>query len=351
VVVGDVAARRTVDNPIEHVVIIFKENHTVDNYFGQFPGVDGVASPLPTADDPIADPLHDHAAWLVSKSGSAGVAEQYGRSNIAAYWAYAQQFTLCDRYFSDVASQSEPNHLFAIAADSPVIDNSGVHKSYQPHPPYNMPSLPATLESAGRTWRGYADPLTSFMANIADLRTSAEIVPAARFDTDLTSDSFPAVSWLYPPEGLSEHPGDWNEGAVLPPGVAWTAARVAAAAASAYCPRLAIFLTWDCWGGWSDHVAPPHNRSWTGGGHPGYRGSQFRFGNRVPLLVISPYARQGVNHDMSSHASLVKFCIRLFGLQPWDVPALAADDPAGDLWNCFDFTSPPRLAPPSRPAM
>ena len=202
------------DNPIEHVVIIFKENHTVDNYFGQFPGVDG---------------------------------------NIATYWAYAQQFTLSDRYFSDVASQSEPNHLLAIAADSPVIDNSGVHRSYQPHPPYDMPSLPATLESAGRTWRGYADPLTSFLANIADLRTSAEIVPANQFDTDLASDSFPAVSWLYPPEGLSEHPGDWHEGPVLAPGVAWTAA----------------------------------------------------------------------------HASQVKFCIRLFGLQPWDVPALAADDPPG----------------------
>jgi phospholipase C len=335
------------ENPIEHVVIIFKENHTVDNYFGQFPGVNGVSPPLPAAPDPIADPLHDHAAWLAGKSGTAGLAKQYGRTAIGPYWAYAQQYVLCDQYFSDVASQSEPNHLFAIAADSPVIDNSSAHRGYQPSPPYEIPSLPAALASAGKTWRCYADPLTSFMSNIAELRNSPEIVAAAQFDTDLGSTSFPSVSWLYPPEPLSEHPGDWHEGPILPPGVAWTTARIAAASASPYWSKMAIFLTWDCWGGWADHVIPPLNRTWTGGGHPGYKGSQFRFGNRVPLLVISPYAKQGVNHDMSSHASLVKFCIRLFGLTPWEVPALASTDPAGDLWDCFDFSAPPRLTPPS----
>ena len=126
-----------------------------------------------------------------------------------------------------------------------------------------------------------------------------------------------------------------------------------AAAASAYWPHMAIFLTWDCWGGWSDHVTPPLNRTWTGGGHPGPQGLALRFGNRVPLLVISPYAKQSVNHDMSSHASVVKFCIRLFGLQPWDVPALVAGGPVDDLWDCFDFTAPPawprHRTPPHKP--
>jgi phospholipase C len=135
--------------------------------------------------------------------------------------------------------------------------------------------------------------------------------------------------------------------------MAWTVNYVDQIAAN---PQLwahtAIFITWDDWGGWYDHVDPPANRQWTGDGPKkkggqAYKGSQFRYGNRVPCLVISPYAIQGVNHRLSSHVSLVKFCLRLFNLPAWDAPALAADDPSGDLWDCFAFDQPPRLAAPS----
>ena len=91
---------------------------------------------------------------------------------------------------------------------------------------------------------------------------------------------------------------------------------------------------------------PQRLTNWLGGGPKGYRDSQFRYGPRVPCLVLSPYAKQGLNHTFSSHASIVKFCIRLFGLQPWNAPALAAGDRSGDMWECFDFTAPPRLAAP-----
>src|ERR1019366_5078092 len=158
--------------PIEHIVIVVKENHTFDNYFGSFPGAVGVQ--LPAAPDPlVTDPGHDHVAWLAafSSHGTGGVQLQYGKKALPAYWAYAQNYTLCDNYFTDVASQSEPNHLHLIAADSPVIDNSTQARKYQPFPPYKLPNLPAVLVSAGRSWRNYADPLSSYFDHIEGLVT------------------------------------------------------------------------------------------------------------------------------------------------------------------------------------
>jgi len=156
----------------------------------------------------------------------------------------------------------------------------------------------------------------------------------------------PDVAWLYAPNGLSEHPGNWTGGPVVGPGMHWTTARVNGVAHSPLWAHTAIFITWDDWGGWYDHVGPPSVATWPGGGHAGYRGSQFRYGPRVPCLVVSPYARQGLNHTFSSHASIVKFCLRLFALPRWNVPALAPGDRSGDLWESFDFQAPPRLSPP-----
>jgi phospholipase C len=106
-------------NPIDHVVIIVKENHTFDNYFGTFPGANGTK--LPAAKDPPTggDPRHDHTGWL--ERATHAVKLQYSEQDIPAYFSFARQFTLCDNYFTEVASQSEPNHLMLIAAASPVI--------------------------------------------------------------------------------------------------------------------------------------------------------------------------------------------------------------------------------------
>ncbi len=199
--------------PVKHVVIIVKENHTFDNYFGSFPGA--VGEGLPKAADPPQlhppDPPHDHRAWLKAKSAAqgggkfGGVRQGYGKGDIPAYWAYAQNYVLCDNYYTDVASQSEPNHLYLIAADSPIIDNSSASRTYQPEPPFAMPSLPEHLKAAGREWRNYADPNASYFEHIAALQGDAWNVPGAQFDTDAQSGKLPAVSWLYAPEGSSEH--------------------------------------------------------------------------------------------------------------------------------------------------
>ncbi len=91
-------------NPIEHVVIIIKENHSFDNYFGTFPGANGVN--LPAAQDPPTggDPRHDHSGWL--ERAAHAVKEQYSEKDIPAYFSFARQFPLCHHYFTEVARTS-----------------------------------------------------------------------------------------------------------------------------------------------------------------------------------------------------------------------------------------------------
>ena len=325
-------------SPIQHVVIIVKENHTFDNYFGTFPGADGDATLAAASDPPPSDPPHTHEAWLQRDRGA--VREQYGEANIPAYFAYARQFTLCDSYFTDVASQSEPNHLFLIAAASPIIDNATAHRaSYQPNQPFDLPSLPASLEAAGLTWRNYGG---FYHQHITALQGSPNNVQSDQFDADIDANNLPSVSWLYAGESkgasdLSEHP----TGSVYN-GMLWTVARVNKLARSGYWRNTVIFITWDDWGGWYDHVTPPDAEQWTGGGPKGYTGSQFRYGSRVPCLVISPYAKPTyISHTFHSHVSVVRFCEQTFGLRTLGTYDAAADD----MTDCFDFGQQPLAAP------
>jgi phospholipase C len=334
-------------NPIQNVVIIVKENHTFDNYFGTFPGANGVT--LPAAQDPPigGDPRHDHVAWL--ERATKAVKQQYGESEIPSYFAYARQFTLCDNYFTDVASQSEPNHLMLIAAASPVIDNESSSRTYQPSSPFNIPSLPQSLQAAGLTWKAYSDPSFSYFPKISALKGSKNIVPWTQLDTDAAAGKLPNVSWLYAPGSptdLSEHPSASQQTVKL--GAEWTAARVTNLGKSPQWPDMAIFITWDDWGGWYEHVNSPEKDTWSGGGPagaPAYTGTQFSYGPRVGCLVISPYSKKGISSVFHSHVSLVKFCEVTFGLKPLNARDAASDD----MSDCFDFTQT-SLPPPTTAA-
>src|SRR5437762_1474850 len=145
--------RKTAKSPIQHVVIIVKENHALDNYFGCFPGADGDPNLALASDPPSSDHPHTHAAWL--NRANVAAKEQYARANIPNYWRYAQQYTLCDKYFTEVAGPSTPNHLMLIAAASPIINNPHYRDPINSQPPFNIPSLPAALEKAGLTWGNY----------------------------------------------------------------------------------------------------------------------------------------------------------------------------------------------------
>jgi phospholipase C len=102
-----------------------------------------------------------------------------------------------------------------------------------------------------------------------------------------------------------------------------------------------IFITWDDWGGWYDHVDPPLKDKWTGG-RPSYTNTQFSYGTRVGCLVICPYSKRGIATAFHSHVSLVKFCEVAFGLKPLNTRDQASDD----MSDWFDFNQKP-LAPPT----
>jgi len=127
-------------------VIIVKENHGFDNYFGTFPGANGAKLPR-SPNPPHQDPNHRHDAWLTRKTTAVG--EQFVEHDIPAYFAYARQFTLCDNYFTDVAGPSTPNHIMLITADSPIIVNPPRYRLPVGEPLFDLPSLPAALEKAG----------------------------------------------------------------------------------------------------------------------------------------------------------------------------------------------------------
>jgi phospholipase C len=313
---------------IQHVVVIFKENHTFDNYFGTLPGANGAVmahSPNP----PTHDPDHRHKAWLNRATGA--VREQFLESDIPAYFAYGRQFAICDNYFTEVAGPSTPNHLMLLTADSPVIDNpSG-------NPVYDLPSLPASLDAARLTWGNYGGYAFAYIKTLAGRPQHS----SDQFAKDAAAGTLPAVSWVYAPQTFSEHPPDPPDRGANPPvgnvtnGMQWTVDQVNAIVKGGLWPQTAIFITWDDWGGWYDHVDPPEVEKWTDG-------TQFRYGSRVGCLVLSPYAKSGyISKVLHSHVSLVKFCETTFGL-----PSLnSRDSAADDMSDCFDFTQKPLPLP------
>src|SRR2546425_6474217 len=188
--------------PIQHVVIIVKENHAFDNYFGRFPGADGDPNLAPAQDPPSSDHPHTHAAWL--NRANVAAKEQYAQANIPNYWRYAQQYTLCDKYFTEVGGPSTPNHLMLIAADSPIINNPHYRDPIKQQPPFNIPSLPAALEKAGLSWSNYGGYAQGDITALKERKNNKNPhknspPPAAR--------KIPTPPRGYGQPRLSEHPG------------------------------------------------------------------------------------------------------------------------------------------------
>src|SRR6266568_2161605 len=173
-------------SPIKNVVILFKENHSFDNYFGTFPGVNGATMPH-SPNPPASDPNHTHEQWL--KRAAKAVRQQFLQSDIPAYFAYAKQFTLCDAYYTDVAGPSTPNHLMLLTADSPVIDNP------QGNPVYDLPSVPASLTAAGLAWGNYG----GYAFGLIKALSKSPKLPSEQFAKDAAAGKLPAVSWAYAP--------------------------------------------------------------------------------------------------------------------------------------------------------
>ena len=159
-----------------------------------------------------------------------------------------------------------------------------------------------------------------------------KVVDPETFVSDVGSGDLPAVSWLIPPEGLNEHPG---EGVNVCSGENWTVEQINAVMKSDLWASTAIVLVWDDFGGFYDHVKPPHY-------------DIMGLGPRTPALIISPWDRQGgnpdggyIDHTTYEFSSVLKFMEDLHGLKP----LTARDEQANPLRGAFDFTQKPRLDP------
>jgi phospholipase C len=131
-----------------------------------------------------------------------------------------------------------------------------------------------------------------------------------------------SVTWIQPFDVDSEHPGLGGVAA----GAEWTRQIVNAIGNSPYWGTCAIFITWDDYGGFYDHVPPPQVDA-------------FGLGFRVPCVVVSPYARRSfVDHTPYEHSSIVRHCEDLFGI----APMTSRDAAATNLANAFDLTQAPR---------
>jgi phospholipase C len=186
--------------------------------------------------------------------------------------------------------------------------------------------LPDLLEESGISWRYYqgdnnfAQPLRQ-IEHVRFGPMWKKVVPAGRFVDDIESDRLPRVSWLIPPYALSDHPSRHG----ICEGENWTVRTLNALMGSKYWSNTAVFLTWDDFGGFYDHVPPPHY-------------DIMGLGPRVPLLVISPWAKKGyIDGTTYDFASVLKTIERLFGLSSLD----ERDRRAEDMLAAFDFDQEP----------
>src|SRR5207245_830667 len=194
------------------------------------------------------------------------------------------------------------------------------------------------LEAHQVSWKYYTSGGPQYVPLLADLphirdnfRMAAKIVPLDQLVSDVATGNLPHVAYVDPESDLaiSEHPpGDVVAGA------AWTVQTISAIQASSAWPSTAVLLTWDESGGFYDHVPPPQVDEW------GY-------GFRVPMIVISPFAKRGwVDHDVMDHTSILKFIAA-----NWELPYLTERQArAGNLTTAFEFMAPSWVVPRISPA-
>ena len=385
---------------VQYVVIIFQENRTPDNLFQGLRNADIASSGLnskgetvPLTPEHLAgsyDLDHSHTSFLrMYHRGAMDGADQVPvvcpigancpsanaqfkyiyRSEVEPYFQLAETYTFADRMFQTNQGPSFPAHQYIIsgtsaptatsdllASENPLdfngpgaagciapltefvqlIDPSG-REYHTAYPCFEHPVLTDLLDQKGVSWRYYTPSAGSIWTAPNAIRhmcgpnanrsactahdwSQDVILQPTQILRDVADSRLAAVSWVIPSGTASDHAGG-NEGS----GPSWVAAIVNAIGNSAYWNKTAILITWDDWGGWYDHVAPPIYNS-------------YEYGFRVPLIVVSPYARPHyVSHVTHDFGSILKFIERNF-----DLGSLGyADSRADDLIDCFDFYQVP----------
>jgi phospholipase C len=374
---------------IKHIVFLIKENRTFDNMFGTYPGADGATEgttcdgrtvPLGRAVDREPDFGHSFTDGINAVNGgqmncfAEGGYVTYRRADIPNYWAYADRFVLADRFFSSVYGPTGIEHLWTFASqtdrlvdherpgqigsgrrefcDDPLEtafafphmsrpDQEDIYRAedqgaagigavraswVSTWPCSDIKVLPDLLRQRGITWKEYrgdniwVQPLR-MVRHVRFSPMYRNVVSDERFLQDLHSGHLPAVSWLSPSFALSDHPPE-----SICEGENWSVDVLNQIMQSKYWSSTAVVLTWDDFGGFYDHVPPPHV-------------DLYGDGPRVPTLIISPWAERGaIDHTTLEFSSVLRFIETVFDLPP----LTSRDANSDDMLSAFDFTQQPQ---------
>jgi phospholipase C len=376
----------TTRTPIKHVVFVVKENRTFDDLFGTFPGANGVSFGMDmgtrrplirgTAGRLPSDIPHCYRcaiqAWDHGKMDGFDqpptgkwAYSQLHRSQLPNYWHWAERNVLFDDFFSSAWGPSFPNHLYTIAAqsaearDNPRRPPKSMSNTFGCDAPLeqkvekydteghvglvppcfdfrtegdvlNRAHIPWAYYAATERQRGYIWSAYSAIDRYRNdpAQWARYIRPVDSLLGDIAANKLPPVTWVTPRFELSDHP-DYS----FCHGENWTTQVVDAIMRSKMWKDTAIFITWDDYGGFYDHVPPPDV-------------DRMGFGFRVPLLVISPYAIDGkVSHEQGEFSSVLRFMEDNWNLHPF---LTHRDRQATPMMSAFDFSQAPR-APDALP--
>jgi len=367
-------------SPIRHVIVIMQENRTFDNLFHGYPGADtaqsgmsnGVEVPLtPVSLAELQNLDNSHPGWW--QDWDNGKMDGFARASynpptlaysyvpeqeVEQYWTMARQYVLGDRMFQSNTGPSFPAHQYMIAAQSAlVVDNPDSEQWGCDAPPgstaavlgpygtelpgifpcFDYSTTADLLDERGVTWRYYSPPsydgiiysISAYQA-IRHIRYGADwtndvITPQTQVLTDIQNGELAQVTWIIPDGAHSDHPGSGSL-----EGPDWVASIVNVVGQSKFWNSTAIFISWDDWGGLYDHVVPPKLDAMG----PGFR---------VPLLVVSAYAKPGyISHNAHESSGFIAFIEHNFGLRSLDQRDAVSDDFA----DCFDYSKKPRSFAP-----
>lgn len=351
--------------PIEHIIVTMQENRSFDHHLGRLPhaghtDVDGIpddyvnidpaggtVAPARAVDTCMeGDIPHDwdsmHLQWhdgamdyfyavgALGNNGARAISWHDERDLPFYYWLY-RTFAMSDRFFASLLGPTAPNRCFLLAATSEGLRSSAGL-------PIGAPNIFDRLDAAGVSWAVYGpDSWRVFYVGLnppdPHLLTHADLFAA------LAAGTLPAVSFVDQVPPRDEHPpGDVQEGE------AWVRELVTALMASPLWPKSALVLTYDESGGFFDHVPPP---AACPPSDSAADAAFDRLGFRVPLAVVSPWARPGhVSHVVNDLTSVTRFIEVVH-----DLPALTARDAnSAALLDLFDFTRPALLAAGTPPA-
>ncbi len=372
-------------SPIAHVVVIIQENRTVDNLFQFLPGantakygLDLQGQKVPLKPEPLTaryNPGHRHSDWLADYnsgamngwnnercSGHCPVNPAYGyvpQIEVEPYYEMAETYTFGDEMFQSTQGPSFPAHQYLVSGTSTNFDdsrwrvaedtgenqggcdsfsnskakmiNAAGREGNAVFPCFDRASIFTLLDTAQVSWHFYQVRKTAGPWNAVDALkpiwenkseySSRVTSPSSQVLTDIAQGTLANVVFVIPTAAESDHGGD-NDGT----GPSWVASIVNAIGSSSYWNGTAILVVWDDWGGWYDHVTPTIYNS-------------YELGMRVPLLVVSPYAKTHyVSHVQYEFGSILRFVEETFNLGSLGT----TDARANDLADCFNFGSAPR---------